>query len=198
MRKANKTLRVMGYAAPVALTFALAAPLALGYGPTDENLWSAEQDGTAWTTRYGECWQSKAGPHWSTGLAPCAVQEKQEKKPDKVVVELNFNLNQYVVPDGIADVTQVEEIDEYIDKLKATPDREHILIVGHTSADGSDTYNLTLGQKRADAVRKYFIDQGYPEEDLAPAESKGEYELLLDVDPYSVAQRRVEFHKTKL
>jgi len=47
MRKANKTLRVMGYAAPVALTLALAAPLALGHGSTDENQWSAEQDGTA-------------------------------------------------------------------------------------------------------------------------------------------------------
>jgi len=195
MRKANKPLRAMGYVALVALTFALATPLALGYGSTDENLWSTGTDGTAWTTRYSGCWKSTAGP---AGLAPCAVQEKkQEKKPDKVV-ELNFNLNQYVIPDSIADLSQVAEMDEYIDQLKATPDRERILIVGHTSADGSDAYNLDLGQKRADAVRNYFIDQGYPEEYLAPAESKGEYELLPGVDPYSVAQRRVEFHKTKL
>jgi len=191
MRKANKTLRVMGYAAPVALTFALAAPLALGHGPTDENQWSAEQDGTAWMTRYGECWKSKTGP---SGLAPCAVQEK---KPDKVA-ELNFNLNQYVIPGGIDDISQIEVIDEYIDKLQATPDRERILIVGHTSADGSDAYNMELGQKRADAVRDYFIQRGYPAEALAPPESRGESELLPDVDPYSVAQRRVEFHKTKL
>ena len=121
----------------------------------------------------------------------------QEKKPDKVV-ELNFNLNQYVIPAGVADISQVEVIDEYIDKLQATPDRERILIVGHTSADGSDAYNLKLGQKRADAVRDYFIQRGYPAEALAPPESRGESELLPDVDPYSVAQRRVEFHKTKL
>jgi len=186
MRNANKSLFVVGYAVPVVLTLALAVP-AVGHTPTDENLWSAEEEGTAWTTRYDECWQSKAGP---AGLAPCVV--KQPKSPK--VVELNFNYNEYVVPSGVADPRQVAEVDEYINQLKATPERERITIVGHTSADGSDTYNMELGQKRADAVRDYFIRQGYPAEDLAPAESRGEYELIPDIDPYSDAQCRVEFH----
>ncbi|WP_133510536.1 OmpA family protein [Candidatus Thiosymbion oneisti] len=192
MRKANKTLRVMGYAAPVALTFALAAP-AMGHPPTDENLWSAKKEDTAWTTRYDECWKSKTGPG---DLAPCAVKKLEPAK--KVVAELNFNLNQYVVPNGVADIRQVDEIDKYIDQLKATPDRERVTIVGHTSADGSDDYNMKLGQRRAEAVRDYFIRRGYPEEYLAPAESRGEYDMRPGYDPYSVAQRRVEFHKTKL
>jgi len=192
MRKVNKTLRTMGYVAPAALAFVLAAPLVMGYQPTDENLWSAKKEGTAWTTRYGECWQSKTGPG---DLAPCVVEKKPE--PPKLV-ELNFNLDQYVVPDGVANMGQVDEIDEYIDQLKSTPDRERITIVGHTSADGSDDYNMKLGQRRADAVRDYFIRRGYPEEYLAPAKSRGEYELRPGYDPYSVAQRRVEFHKTRL
>ncbi len=191
MCKVNKTLRAMGYTAPAALAFVLAAPLALGYGPTDKNLWSTRQEGTAWTTKYGECWQSKAGP---ADLSPCVAKEPEPPK----VVELNFNLNQYVVPGGVADMRQVEEIDEYINQLKATPERERITIVGHTSADGSDAYNMKLGQERADAVRDYFIQRGYLAEDLAPAESRGENVPLLGVDPYAVSQRRVEFHKTRL
>jgi len=191
MRKANKTLRVIGYAAPVALTLALAAPLAVGHGPTDENLWSAKGENTAWTTRYDECWKSKTGPG---DLAPYVAKKPEPPK----LVEPNFNHDEYVVPGGVADMGQVREIDEYIDRLKATPDRERVTIVGHTSADGSDAYNMELGQKRAEAVRDYFIRQGYPAEALAPAESRGESELRPGFDPYSVAQRRVEFHKTRL
>jgi len=190
MRKANKTLRVMGYAAPVALTLALAVPT-MGHTPTDKNLWSAKEENTAWTTRYEECWQSKTGP---ADLSPCIVKQPEPPK----IVELNFNHDEYVVPSGVADPRQVDEIDEYIDQLKATPEREYITIVGHTSADGSDEYNWKLGEDRAKAVREYFIRRGYPKEDLAPPESRGESELRPGYDPYSVAQRRVEFHKSRL
>lgn len=177
----------MGYAAPIALTLTLTAPV-MGYSPTDKNLWSAKEESTAWVTRYDECWQSKTGP---VDLSPCTAVAPEPPK----IVELTFQHNRYMVPHDIADPRQVDEIDKYINQLKSTPTREHITIVGHTSADGSDEYNMALGQRRAEAVRDYFIRRGYPAENLAPAESRGEYELRPGFDPLSVEQRRVECHK---
>jgi outer membrane protein OmpA-like peptidoglycan-associated protein len=39
-------------------------------------------------------------------------------------------------------------------------------IEGHTDSTGSDEFNQTLSEQRADAVRTYLIDQGLPETSL--------------------------------
>lgn len=46
--------------------------------------------------------------------------------------------------------------------LKKHP-RLRIELQGHTDSAGSDRYNLTLSQKRADAVRGQLLEQGVPE-----------------------------------
>jgi outer membrane protein OmpA-like peptidoglycan-associated protein len=43
--------------------------------------------------------------------------------------------------------------------LKKYPGTE-VLIVGHTDAQGSDAYNMTLSQKRAESARQYLVSQG--------------------------------------
>ncbi len=37
---------------------------------------------------------------------------------------------------------------------------KHVLIEGHTDSKGSEAYNLRLSQKRAEAVRRWFIRKG--------------------------------------
>jgi len=167
MRKTNKTLRALGYAAPAILTFALSVP-AIGYESTDENLWSAKKEGNAWTTRYGECWKSKTGPR---SLDPCAMVA-EVTPPEEITVHLNFEFNEFKVPDNIVNKGEIVKIDDYIAQLKATPEKERVTAVGHTDAKGSDKYNMKLGMRRAEAVRKYITDRGYPH--VAPAESRGE------------------------
>lgn len=42
----------------------------------------------------------------------------------------------------------------------------HLDVEGHTDSVGSDEYNMELSQKRADAVRNYFIEQGVSEDTI--------------------------------
>ncbi|HBG96867.1 MAG TPA: OmpA family protein [Chromatiaceae bacterium] len=185
-------------------TAALALAAALGLGLSahssfadefGESYWYAAGDptvpnGQLWVNSAGECWQSSY-PDGPTNLPPCQVEV-----PAEITVNLNFEFDEFIVPDTVVNPEELVKIDEYIDQVKATPVEEYVTIVGHTDAKGSDEYNMQLGLRRADAVRNYFIAQGYPERNLAPAETEGKRDLLPDVDPFSVLQRRVVITKT--
>jgi len=142
-----------------------------------------------WTTSYAECWQD---PRTQRNLPPC----NSGAVPDQLTVQILFEFDKYVVPDTVVNREVLREIDAYISKVKSSPEQERITIVGHTDAKGSEAYNMALGMRRANAVRDYFIAQGYPAELLAPAESRGKRALLSNYDPFSVEQRRVVITKT--
>ena len=184
-------------AAALVLSSTLAFGLTSAVADTfEESYWYASgdptvPDGQLWVNSAGECWQS-AYPDGPDNLPPCM----EEVVPESITVALNFEFDKYIVPDTVVNTEMLVEIDDYIEKVKSTPADEYVTIVGHTDAKGSDEYNMALGQRRADAVRDYFIAQGYPAQDLAPAESMGKRDLLPDVDPFSVLQRRVVINKT--
>jgi outer membrane protein OmpA-like peptidoglycan-associated protein len=74
----------------------------------------------------------------------------------------------------------------------------NVLLVGHTDPDGSDQYNLTLSLRRAQAVRHYLIEHGYPGANVdSDGRGRGEPLELANASNYSQAQiyqmlRRVE------
>ena len=45
-------------------------------------------------------------------------------------------------------------------------DGRAILIEGHTDSVGGDNRNMSLAQRRADAVRSYIVSRGYPTEKI--------------------------------
>jgi OOP family OmpA-OmpF porin len=189
MLKQMKSYAPMRAMAAAVLAFAVTSPNA--QGPVDDALWYAAGDATvpngqAWVTSYGECWSSVFGP---TNLPPCSI-------PEEVTVRLNFEFDKFMVPENVVNTEEIAKIDEYIDQLESTPENEVVTVVGHTDAKGSDEYNMALGQRRADAVRDYIIRRGYPEEHVAPAESRGKRDLLPNLDPFSLDQRRVVLTKT--
>ena len=48
----------------------------------------------------------------------------------------------------------------FVQKLKADNRNVYIEIQGHTDASGPPSYNQQLGEKRAEAVRRYMNEQG--------------------------------------
>lgn len=69
---------------------------------------------------------------------------------------------------------------EYADDLWRLLDaqqRPRITLIGHTDQRGSDTYNLELSRRRAEAIRKLLIEKGYPAANVT-AQGRGEGEPL--------------------
>jgi outer membrane protein OmpA-like peptidoglycan-associated protein len=74
---------------------------------------------------------------------------------------------------------------------KLAPDRT-VLIEGHTDAIGREDYNLSLSQRRADAVRDYLVRQGIDATRLKDV-GLGKARPLPGRDPDDPANRRVQF-----
>jgi peptidoglycan-associated lipoprotein len=69
-------------------------------------------------------------------------------------VKGNFKLNRVEIPDEAK-----AEIDELVNQLKANPNGAWIEIEGHTDATGGKAYNMALGEKRAEQVKRYLYEQ---------------------------------------
>jgi outer membrane protein OmpA-like peptidoglycan-associated protein len=81
---------------------------------------------------------------------------------------------------------------ELANSLRNYPDTE-VLIVGHTDAQGSDSYNQGLSERRAAAAKNFLVSQGIPT-DRVRTEGLGESEPVAsnDTDAGRAQNRRVE------
>ena len=77
--------------------------------------------------------------------------------------------------------------------IKLAGPAARILIEGHTDAAGSDTYNATLSEKRALAVKTYLVLQhGIPADHLRTV-GLGKSALIAPEKPLAAENRRVQF-----
>lgn len=63
-------------------------------------------------------------------------------------------------------------------------------VYGHTDLVGSNGYNNSLGQRRAQAAVNYLVSQGVPRKNLIAVVSKGESEPLIDTQDRERLNRR--------
>jgi outer membrane protein OmpA-like peptidoglycan-associated protein len=70
------------------------------------------------------------------------------------------------------------KLDQVATALLAVKSR-NIIIEGHTDSQGTDAYNQDLSQRRADAVRDYLVQKGYPA-DRIQTRGKGEGSPIAD------------------
>ena len=90
-------------------------------------------------------------------LAALAVVKEEERG---LVITLSGSVLFRSAQSTLLPSAQVK-LDQVADALLAV--RAHNLIVeGHTDSQGSESYNQGLSQRRADAVRDYLVQRGYP------------------------------------
>ncbi|TXF85037.1 OmpA family protein [Neolewinella aurantiaca] len=100
------------------------------------------------------------GKLWDAG-AFAWVQAAEEGQKDKVTeissdqIKINFPYNE-------STTRLSNNTENYLKTLaqRMTETNETVAIVGHTDVRGRDDYNMTLGQKRADFVKKRLVSYG--------------------------------------
>lgn len=70
---------------------------------------------------------------------------------------------------------------EVVQKLKAYPQIDSIMVTGHADRIGSDAYNQNLSQQRADAVKSYLVTKGVMGNRVL-TEAKGESDPVVSCD----------------
>ncbi len=118
--------------------------------------------------------------------APTAVA-----KSASINMQINFDYNSAAIS-GSSKQTMAT-----LAKALASPQLEDrkFTVIGHTDAKGSASYNKSLSERRAAAVRSYLLNNGVAASRLK-ALGKGESQLLNRDDPNAAENRRVEILAT--
>lgn len=168
------------------LTLAVACALALGFTssavlaqnlPASERQLVQDTATQVWRNGYGECWHSAYGPAPEFSecnpkpLAQAVVPAPAAAPaPARVVVAAATPQPVYqkvtLDADALFDFDKAElrtagrdTLSAFVGKLKGI-NVESIAAVGHTDRLGSDQYNQTLSEARAQAVKTYLLSQG--------------------------------------
>jgi peptidoglycan-associated lipoprotein len=83
------------------------------------------------------------------------------------------------------------ELPKLLDLIRQRPAPE-VVIVGHTDRSGDEPYNIALGLRRANAVRREVEAIGVPAELITVASHGGSNPLVPTARPYEPRNRRVE------
>ncbi|MGC4129442.1 MAG: OmpA family protein [Bergeyella sp.] len=116
-----------------------------------------------------------------------------ERVGEGIKVTLKENMVNFAF--NSSELTEVAKanLDKLATVLVNNPDT-NINIYGHTDSKGTDEYNLTLSEKRANAVKNYLMSIGIGSERMI-AKGVGEAEPVAtnDTDEGRAQNRRVEF-----
>jgi outer membrane protein OmpA-like peptidoglycan-associated protein len=90
-------------------------------------------------------------------------------------------------------------LDEVVKVLQDNPRVEKLDIIGYTSSEGSKAHNEKLSTDRAASVMAYLVDKGIDAGRLT-SQGKGPADPVAsnDTEEGKIANRRVEFHVTKM
>lgn len=156
-------------------------PVAVGSPPCTDH----DQDGTCDSD---DLCPTRLGPAASFGcpIDPCGG--------DPLVVLVQFPFNSAALPKPVAGDAQT--MDPVLDAVGAAIAQDptcRVCIVGHSSEEGTDLYNLDLSRRRATAVGDYLGARGLSVARM-PVSGMGESCQLVPASTRTL-NRRVEFHR---
>lgn len=117
-------------------------------------------------------------------VAPVTVDELNNPNSPLAKKSVYFDFDSYSVKDEYQPLLQAHAA-----YLKKHPEH-HVLIQGNTDERGTSEYNLALGQKRAEAVRRALTTLGVPDSQLEAVSLGKEKPLAQGHDEEAWAQNR--------
>lgn len=113
----------------------------------------------------------------------------QQKEENLFAMLINFEFDStkimpqsYPLLDSVGQMLNLQNVAE-----------KQIVIEGHTDSIGNDQYNLSLSQRRAQAIKEYLANNYKVATERMIITGKGETELFDARDPRNEVNRRVQF-----
>jgi outer membrane protein OmpA-like peptidoglycan-associated protein len=116
-----------------------------------------------------------------TDVSPASLQKRLNEILARSSIEFESN-STTMTPSSLA------TLDQLIAELRRSP-HTAVEIGGHTDKYGEPEYNLQLSQRRADAVRRYFVKHGLPKQFTAVGYGASR--------PLSVAENRAGLQRNR-
>ena len=144
-----------------------AAGLALGCASTPETE-QGETDlggGSGWEEGAGSSGGSSSGSGTmqggTTGGAVIGAQDPETQRLQSTLSAVYFDYDRSTLRSDAAG-----QLKGHADTIRAFPEWAYVTIQGHCDERGTEEYNLALGDRRADAVKRYLVTLGVPVERL--------------------------------
>ena len=143
-----------------------------------------DQDGDGILDNVDKCPGTTAGARVDSTGCPLVIDPKVQK----LEVPIRFKTNSTVIQSS-----SNPALNKMVQALKNHPDYG-LRIIGHADARGTEEYNQGLSERRANAVKRYFISKGVAANRIV-MEGQGETTPLVpDTTPANMAKnRRAEF-----
>lgn len=148
---------------------------------------------------YGECWKLPTTYDKARdGLVECGDREAAKPapapapkpapapvvvapKPQTMIKIVSLSAEGLFGFNSAQIITGNQQLEALVSSLKADKMLKSVAVEGHTDYLGSDKYNQALSEKRANAVKDYFVAAGVPA-DKVTAVGKGEAEAKLTAE----------------
>jgi outer membrane protein OmpA-like peptidoglycan-associated protein len=85
------------------------------------------------------------------------------------------------------------QLDAIASGIKMLPATQGVTLEGHTDATGAETYNLSLSQRRAAAVKAYLVEVHGIEAQRLHDRGYGKQRPIEGLNPFAAENRRVQF-----
>lgn len=122
-----------------------------------------------------ECGDAEA-PMAEAAPTPVAAGPKPAAIRATLQTDAFFDFDKAVLkPEGKA------KLDDFVAQMNQHQEVDVLLVTGHTDRIGSNSYNMKLSQRRADAVKHYLVDKGVSGNRIETA-AKGEEEPVVSCD----------------
>ena len=109
-------------------------------------------------------------------------------RPKALSLPLQFSFDSAQILDSAR-----SQLDALAKGIRLLPEKQAVVIEGHTDAAGGERYNEDLSQRRARAVQQYLVSAHGIDAQRLRVEAKGKHAPLPGLDPYAPENRRVQF-----